>query len=464
MKKFFAAYLLIASALVTSSSFFFVGGSVKAKSAAAAQGAGITLPNAAIYALNNDNVIFVMTPGSTSFTRLGRLGPNQVKGNLIGLDFRPADGSSTSVYGLTDSGNLYLINLASSPPTAALVSSLSPRFAGGVQSLMDFNPVVNALRLIGGNDQNFALVNSNGGNLNATAVQTKMSYDPKDVNAGLDPNIAAGAYTNNYAGAPNTLFYGVDFDLDTFVTISSVNATGSSNTGGGLLQTIGSVIDQTGAPINFSPIADIDIFTDANGVNSLVGMSGRTMFTIDLSQINPSLQLGTTQRVIARTVNMAEPGGGYIDIAIAPAAAAPAPAPAPSPTPTPAPTATTYQAENAALGGGNWVMTNWAGFTGTGFVDFADGVANGFVEFTVTQTGSRKLTFRSANGSTVNRPCTVTVNGASVGTVNFPPTGAWTTWTTTSLTVNLGAASGAKIRVTSTTAAGGPNIDKLDVQ
>jgi hypothetical protein len=35
---------------------------------------------------------------------------------------------------------------------------------------------------------------------------------------------------------------------------------------------------------------------------------------------------------------MAEPGGGYIDIAIAPAAAAPAPAPAPSPTPTPAPT------------------------------------------------------------------------------------------------------------------------------
>jgi hypothetical protein len=325
---------------------------------------------------------------------------------------------------------------------------------------MDFNPVLNALRLIGSNDQNFALLNSNGGNLNQTAVTTKITYDPKDVNVGVDPNLAAGTYTNNYVGAPNTLFYGIDYDLDTFVTISSVNATGSSNTSGGVLQTIGSVIDAAGNPINFTSTADIDIYTDANGVNSLIGWSGRTMFTIDLAQINPSLQLGTTQRVVARTVNMPEPGGGYIDIAIATGAPAPAPAPAPNP----APAVTTYQAENAVLGGGNWVMTNWPGFTGAGFVDFADGVAGGFVEFTVTQTGSRMLIFRFANGSTVNRPCNVRVNGASVGTLSFPPTGAWSTWTTASLTVNLGAASGAKVRVTSTTAAGGPNLDKLDVQ
>ena len=48
--------------------------------------------------------------------------------------------------------------LAISMPVAALVSTLSPRFAGGYQSLMDFNPMVNALRLIGSNDQNFAVV------------------------------------------------------------------------------------------------------------------------------------------------------------------------------------------------------------------------------------------------------------------------------------------------------------------
>ncbi|MGH9839983.1 MAG: DUF4394 domain-containing protein, partial [Blastocatellia bacterium] len=290
----------------------------------ATQTASITLPSANIYALNNDNVIFVLKPGTSDFTRLVRV--SGVDGNLIGLDFRPADGSATTVYGLTDTGSLYTINLAA-PTTrtapalgaATLVSKAAPRFAGGVQSLMDFNPVVNALRLIGSNDQNFALVNS-GGNLNVTAVQTAIAYDPADVNKGVDANIAGGSYTNNFAGAANTIFYGIDYDLDTLVTISSKNATGSSNTGGGQLQTIGTIVNANGGPMNLSATADLDIYTDANGVNSLVGVSGRRVFTIDLSQINPALPLGTTQKVTAKVVQMNEPGGGYIDIAIPPAA------------------------------------------------------------------------------------------------------------------------------------------------
>lgn len=278
---------------------------------------GVTLPNARIYALNNDNTIFVLGPGGLSFNRLTRV--NRIDGNLIGLDFRPADATPNVVYGLTDAGKLYQINL--SPPqlgAATLVSSVSPRFAGGFQSLMDFNPVVNALRLIGSNDQNFALVNS-GGNLNVTAVQTAMAYDPGDVSRGADPNIAGGSYTNNVAGAASTLFYAVDYDLDTLVTISSKNATGSSNTGGGLLQTVGSVFDAAGNPINMTPTADFDIFTDANGQNTLIGMSGQTMFKIDLSRINPNLALGTTQRVLAQATAMVDSSGGYIDIAVVPA-------------------------------------------------------------------------------------------------------------------------------------------------
>jgi hypothetical protein len=48
--------------------------------------------------------------------------------------------------------------------------------------------------------------------------------------------------------------------------------------------------------------------------------------------------------------------------------------------------------------------------------------------------------------------------------LSFPPTGSWTTWKTTSMSMNLGSMQGGKLRVTSTTAAGGPNLDKLDVQ
>lgn len=57
---------------------------------------------------------------------------------------------------------------------------------------------------------------------------------------------------------------------------------------------------------------------------------------------------------------------------------------------------TTDQAESALLGGGHWVMTNHTGFTGTGFVDFADGVASGSCEFTVSHTGNRKRKEESA--------------------------------------------------------------------
>jgi hypothetical protein len=265
-----------------------------------------------------------------------------IDGVLIGLDFRPADGSATSVYGLTSSSKIYLINLASNQLGATnLVSTLTPRFSGGFQSLMDFNPVANALRVIGSNDQNFAVVNANSGNLNQTAVQTSLAYAKGDVNAGVDPNITAGAYTNNFVGAANTIFYMIDYDLGTLVTISTRNATGNSNTGGGQLQTIGSIVDTSGNPINIVPTAGFDIFTDTNRVNSLIGVSGQTFFTVDLNQINQSLALGTTQNVIARSVAMPPPSGDipptgvFIDVAVSPFPPAPAPTPTPTPTPTP---------------------------------------------------------------------------------------------------------------------------------
>jgi hypothetical protein len=201
---------------------------------------------------------------------------------------------------------------------------------------MDFNPVVNAIRLIGSNDQNFAIVNSSG-NLNATATQTALSYMAGDVNAGADPNIAAGSYTNNFVGATTTLFYAIDYDLDTFVTIQPATPGGSSATGGGKLQTIGRLVTPTGALVNVAPTADIDIYTDGDRGNSLIGVSGRTLFTIDLSQIDPNLALGTTRNVIARGIAMPDEGGGFLDIAVMPVATTSAPAPTPRPKPTPKP-------------------------------------------------------------------------------------------------------------------------------
>lgn len=282
---------------------------------------GVDLPARNIYALTSDNAIYVLKPGATQYTRLGRVSTNG--GNLIGIDFRVADGK---LYGLTDQGTLYTIDVNAVPFGAAtLVSTMNPRFTGGFGVLVDFNPVLNALRVAGSNDQNLAVVNSNGGNLNAVAAQTKFAYAQGDVNFGKDPEIVGGAYNNNVVGAANTLFYMVDHDLDTLVTIASKNATGSSNTGGGQLQTIGQFVDAAGNPLNMSPTSDFDIYTDRNGVNFLVGQTTRLLFSINLSQINPNLPLGTTQKVVVKRGPAAPlPGatapltGGVFDIAVQP--------------------------------------------------------------------------------------------------------------------------------------------------
>jgi hypothetical protein len=287
---------------------------------------GLRLPNRNIYALTSDNAIYVLTPGAGQYTRLGRVSDTN-GGNLIGIDFRPADNTPTKLYGLTDKGDLYVIDVSATTSfgRTTRVSTLNPRFTGGFGALMDFNPVINALRVIGSNDQNIAVVNANGGNLNTTAAQTKLAYAVGDVNAGKDPEIVGGAYNNNFAGAAATIFYMVDHDLDTLVTISTKSATGSSNTGGGQLQTIGQFVDSSGAPVNMSPTTDFDIFTDANGNNILIGQTTRLLFTVDLSQINQNLALGTTQKVVTLRGPAAPlPGsnapltGGVFDIAVQP--------------------------------------------------------------------------------------------------------------------------------------------------
>ncbi|MEV6415560.1 glycoside hydrolase family 88 protein [Kribbella sp. NPDC051718] len=134
--------------------------------------------------------------------------------------------------------------------------------------------------------------------------------------------------------------------------------------------------------------------------------------------------------------------------------------------PTPAaaaPAATDYQAENATISKGV-VESNHAGYTGTGFVNY-DNVTGSYLQFAVSaaSAGPASLTFRFANGTTTDRPMTITVNGTTVATArSFPGTGAWTTWQDAVVNATLAAGSNT-IRATATTANGGPNLDRLQV-
>src|SRR5688572_1783801 len=87
-----------------------------------------------------------------------------------------------------------------------------------------------------------------------------------------------------------------------------------------------------------------------------------------------------------------------------------------------------YEAENATIINGVVERTR-AGYTGSGYVN-SNNVVGAAIEFTVNNSsaGSRTLAFRYANGVSVNRPATLTINGATHSTPSFPGTGAWTTW------------------------------------
>jgi hypothetical protein len=203
-----------------------------------------------------------------------------LKGTLIGIDYRPANGK---LYGVTDKNNLYIINPSNGK--SWFIKTLTTPFGGGFQSGLDFNPQLDRLR-INSVRQNFS-VNADDGT--ATA-QTALAYAPGDANAGKDPNVTGAAYSNSVAGATSTKLYNIDYDLDVLVLQDPPNGT---------LTTVGSLGN------NFSPITGFDIFTDKSGRDTAFAASGGFLYTVDLAK-------GSTKRVRAL------PNDSLIGLAIIP--------------------------------------------------------------------------------------------------------------------------------------------------
>ncbi len=123
-----------------------------------------------------------------------------------------------------------------------------------------------------------------------------------------------------------------------------------------------------------------------------------------------------------------------------------------------------YEAERATIRDG--VVENASGgYTGSGYVNYAD-AAGGYVEWKVFAfcDGPAALNLWYANATTTVRPMDITVNGTVIAPgLAFDRTPAWNDWETRTLITNLHAGVNI-IRATATTAAGGPNLDSLEVQ
>ena len=185
--------------------------------------------------------------------------------SLDGLDFRPADGLLYGYSTTTDS--VYRVDVSTG--VTALVSPLTSP-TGSSPLGIDFNPVVDRLRIASTGTQNLR-VNVNTG---ATTVDANLAYAAGDPNAGKSPSIVDVAYTNSDRNlATGTTLYYIDSGLDILASTSNPN--------GGVLNTIGALGFDT------NQFASFDILSDGLGGNlayaSLTSGSSTGLYTINLN-------------------------------------------------------------------------------------------------------------------------------------------------------------------------------------
>ncbi|MGB5897354.1 MAG: DUF4394 domain-containing protein [Geitlerinemataceae cyanobacterium] len=211
------------------------------------------------------------TPGQTTSVAV-----SGVDSPLLGIDTRPANGL---IYGITTTDNLYTIDPTSG--VATFVSTLSEPFNAAGISGFDFNPVADRLRLVGDNDQDFRINVETG----AVTVDGTLAYATGDVNAGVDPNITAAAYTNAFGGTTATQLYDIDAVRDILVLQNPPND--------GTLMTIGAL------GVDFATLSGFDIVSSPDGSNTAWAVSNSTLYSIDLSTGAASSRgaIGTTPGV-----------------------------------------------------------------------------------------------------------------------------------------------------------------------
>jgi hypothetical protein len=238
------AYAALTPAGATTASWYRVNLSTGAATLVGAFGVAVravaVVPTAAdtIYALTAGNRLLTFR-ASAPGTITGTLAVTGLQDgeNLLGIDFRPADGR---LYALGSSGRLYTLDTFSGAATPVGSGPLSPAISGTAFGF-DFNPQADRLRIVSDTDQNLRVNPVTG----APLVDGTLAYASTDANAGANPNVAGAGYTNNISGTTSTQLFVVDTALDVLALQNPPNA--------GTLTTVGplgvDVTDQFGFDI-----------------------------------------------------------------------------------------------------------------------------------------------------------------------------------------------------------------------
>ncbi len=192
---------------------------------------------ATIYGLTTTNRVLTFLSGTPDdILRNKRVSGLAGGETLVGIDVRPA---TKALYGIgrTSSGAGRIYTLDARSGRATFVASISVSLTGN-EFGVDFNPVVDRIRIVSDADQSLAVHPDTG----AATVNGNLNYPSSAQN----PFVTGAAYTNNFAGTTSTVLYDIDADADDLVT---------QNTSTGALTKVGDL----GAPTE--PFVGWDIVT-----------------------------------------------------------------------------------------------------------------------------------------------------------------------------------------------------------
>ncbi|NID10567.1 DUF4394 domain-containing protein [Fibrivirga algicola] len=164
---------------------------------------GLAIPTTPVaYAIDGGtNNLLIFNPNSPSSVVTKTITGLQSGETILGIDSRPVNGQ---LFMLGSSSRLYVVGVnATTAWTATQVGTAGAFTLSGTEFGFDFNPTVDRIRVISNTGQNLRL-NPNDGTL--TLADGSLTFAPMTGT----PNVSAGAYTNNFAGATTTVLYDID--------------------------------------------------------------------------------------------------------------------------------------------------------------------------------------------------------------------------------------------------------------
>ena len=188
---------------------------------------------------------------------------------LLGIDIRPGGMPAGELYALGSTGRVYTINITSGAATqksqlaADSTDATNPFTAlDGTDFGVDFNPVVDRLRVVSNTGQNLRI------NVDTGATTTD---DALNSAGATRTGISATAYTNSFAAACRTTLFYIDTTTDSLLTTTDPNA--------GTLTELGSL------GVNADASSGYEIVTAADGTNSAIAVltvgGATTLYTIN---------------------------------------------------------------------------------------------------------------------------------------------------------------------------------------